>query len=117
MCDPINRCKRSKNPQIISGATLTRHNINAIRTNKQNSKYAQHILETGHNNDTMDQIMTVLQVEKKGQKLNTLGRFHVYEMTRKSLQMNDTFTDIHNPIFYILIKTHKKPLPPPPTKH
>jgi hypothetical protein len=27
MCDPINRCKRSKNPQIISGATLTRHNI------------------------------------------------------------------------------------------
>jgi hypothetical protein len=24
---PIYRCKRSKNPQIISGATRTRHNI------------------------------------------------------------------------------------------
>jgi hypothetical protein len=27
LCYPINRCKRSKNPQIISRATLTRHNI------------------------------------------------------------------------------------------
>jgi hypothetical protein len=34
-----------------------REHINAIRINKQNSKFAQHILETGHNYDTIDQIM------------------------------------------------------------
>jgi hypothetical protein len=39
-------------------------------------------------------------------------------MTKKGLQMNATFTGIHNPIFDVLIKTHiNKPLPPPPTKH
>jgi hypothetical protein len=32
MCDPINRYKRSNNPQIISGATLTRHNILAYKS-------------------------------------------------------------------------------------
>jgi hypothetical protein len=83
-----------------------KEHINAIRTNKQNSKYAQHILETRHNYDTMDQIMKILHIEKKGPKLNTLERFHIYKMTKKGLQMNDTFTDIHNPIFDVLIKTH-----------
>jgi hypothetical protein len=53
-----------------------REDINAIRTNKQNSKFAQHILETRHNYDTMDHIMKVLHIEGKGPKLNTLERFH-----------------------------------------
>jgi hypothetical protein len=35
------------------------------------SKFAQHTLETGHNYDTMNQIMKILHVEKKGPKLNT----------------------------------------------
>jgi hypothetical protein len=33
LCYPINRYKRSKNPQIISGATLTRHNIQVYLIN------------------------------------------------------------------------------------
>jgi hypothetical protein len=53
----------------------------------------------------MNQIMKILHIEKKGPKLNTLERFHLYKMTKKGLQMNDTFRDIHNPIFDILIKT------------
>jgi hypothetical protein len=58
--------------------------------------------------------MKILHTEKKGPKLNTLGRYHIYEMTKRGLQMNDTFTDMHNPIFDVLIKTHN-PLPPLPT--
>jgi hypothetical protein len=60
-----------------------KEHINAIRTNKQNSKYEQHILETRHNYDTMDQIMKILHVEKKGPKLNSLERFHIYKMTER----------------------------------
>jgi hypothetical protein len=60
-----------------------------------------------HNYDTMDQIMKILHIEKKGPKLNTLERYHIYEMTKRGLQMNDTFMDMHNPIFDVLIKTHK----------
>jgi hypothetical protein len=64
---------------------------------------------------TMDQIMKILHIEEKGPKLNTLERFHICDMTKKGLQMNDTFTDMHNPIFDILIKTHIQP--PPITTH
>lgn len=78
-----------------------REHINAIRTNRQNSKFAQHILEKGHEYDTVDQTIEILHVEKKGPKLSTLERFHMYDITEKGLQMNDTFTDTHKPIFHI----------------
>jgi hypothetical protein len=74
-----------------------REHINAIRTNRQNSKFAKHILETGHNYDTLDKTMEILHMEKKGPKPNTLERFHMYDITKKDLQMNDIFTDIHTP--------------------
>jgi hypothetical protein len=82
-----------------------REHINAIWTNKQNSKFTQHILENGHTYNTMDQTMEVLHIEKKGPKFNILERLYIYDLT-KGLQMNDTFTDTHNPIFDILIKRH-----------
>jgi hypothetical protein len=61
----------------------------------------------------MDQIMKVLYIKKKGPKLNTLERFYirVYDMTKRGLQMNNTFTDMHNPIFDILIKTQTQITP------
>jgi hypothetical protein len=36
----------------------------AIRTSRQNSKFAQHIPETGHDYSTRDQTMEILHVEK-----------------------------------------------------
>jgi hypothetical protein len=72
--------------------------------------------------------MEVLQIKNKAQFPNTLKRFHIYDLSRQKLQMNDTFTDIHNPIFDLIIKytyhnnTHSKthlphhtPTPPPPS--
>jgi hypothetical protein len=81
-----------------------KEHINTIRTNRQNSKFAQHILDTGYEYDTLEQTMKILHVEKKGPKLNTLERFYIDDITKKDLQMNDTFTDIHNPIFDTLVK-------------
>jgi hypothetical protein len=52
--------------------------------------------------------MEILHVEKKGPKLNTIEGFYVYDLTKKGLQMNDTLTDTHNPIFDIRIKTHTR---------
>jgi hypothetical protein len=77
----------------------------------ENSKFAQHILETGHDYDTIDQSMKILHTEKKGSKLNTLQRFHIYDLAKRGLQMNDIFTDIHNPIFDTLIKTNMMIVP------
>jgi hypothetical protein len=44
--------------------------------------------------------------KRKVPKLNTLERFHIYNITKKGLQMNDTFTDVYNTIFNILFKTY-----------
>jgi hypothetical protein len=52
---------------------------------KQHSKFAQHLLETGHTYDTIDQTMKILHVEGKGPKLNTLQRYHICDMTKKGL--------------------------------
>jgi hypothetical protein len=90
-----------------------KEHINAIRFNKQHSKFALHILNTGHSYNTIDQTLKVLHVEKKGLKLNTLERFYIYDLTKRGLQLNDTFTDIYNPIFNILVKAHPSNSPSP----
>jgi hypothetical protein len=73
-----------------------REHIQAIRTNKQTSKYAQHIPDTRHTYNTIKETLEVLHIKKKGQFLNTLERFHIYDLSRQKIQMNDTFADIHN---------------------
>jgi hypothetical protein len=72
----------------------------------------------------MDQIMNILHIEKKGPKLQYSRKIpYIYDMTKRGLQMNGTFTDMHNPIFdtliiiIIIIIIKKKQitlLPPPP---
>jgi hypothetical protein len=83
-----------------------KEHIQVIRNNKSNSKFAQHFLDTGHTFNTIDQTMKVLHVEKKEDKPNSLERFEIYNLTKKSVQLNDTHTLTHNPIFCILIKTY-----------
>jgi hypothetical protein len=40
-----------------------------------------------------------LHTEKKGQLLNTLERYHIYNLSKQKIHMNDTFADKYNPIF------------------
>jgi hypothetical protein len=46
---------------------------------------------------TAEETMQMMQV------LNTLERFHRYDLSEKELQMNDTFADVHSPIFDLII--------------
>jgi hypothetical protein len=80
-----------------------REYIQAVRTNKHTSKYAQHILDTGHAYGTIEETMDIIQTTKKGHILNTLEQFYIYKLSEKKLQMNDTYTDTHNPIFDLII--------------
>jgi hypothetical protein len=59
------------------------------------------MLNTGHAYRSMANTMKVLKTEKKGKHLNTLEKYHIYKMS-KGLQMNDTYIDIHNPIFEVI---------------
>jgi hypothetical protein len=73
--------------------------IQAIKTNKHTSKYAQHILDTGHTYGKMEETMDVIHTTRKGHLLNTLERFYIYDLSKKKLQMNDTY----NPNMDLLI--------------
>jgi hypothetical protein len=77
--------------------TRYKEHIHAIRSNNPNSKYAQHILETQHPYGPMSDIMEVLHLNKKGQGMNTWKRYHIYTLSKDGLQLNDTYTDTHNP--------------------
>jgi hypothetical protein len=95
-----------------------RQHIQAISTNKQTSEYAQHTLDMGHKCNTIKETMEVLQIKKKGQFLNTLEHFHIYNLGKQKLQMNDTFADIHNPIVDLITKrTYHKTHIKKPTSH
>jgi hypothetical protein len=55
--------------------------------NGQNSKFAQHIVDTTHEYQTIDQTMKILHVEKEGRALDTYERFHICEITKQNLQI------------------------------
>jgi hypothetical protein len=87
--------------------TWFKEHIGDIKNNGQNSKFAQHILHTGHEYETIEKIMKILHIEKKGQILETYERFHIYEISKQNIQLNDNFTETYNPIYNTIICTHQ----------
>jgi hypothetical protein len=51
--------------------------------------------------------MKILHIEKKGQMLDTYERFHIYEISKQNLQLNDNYTEICNPIYNTIISIYK----------
>jgi hypothetical protein len=85
--------------------TRFKEHIHAIRTNKTTSKYAQHILETGHTYGKIEDILNILHHENKSPLMNTWEQFRIYRLTKNNIQLNDAYTGIYNPIFDQII-TH-----------
>jgi hypothetical protein len=70
-----------------------------MQTNSRSSKYAQHILNTTHNYDTMEIAMKILHVEDKEQMLDTLQNCNIYTLTKEGSQMNETSASTYKPIY------------------
>lgn len=84
-----------------------KEHIHDIRSNNRNSVYSSHIPNTGTYGPICD-TMDVITTGRKGKYLNTLGRYHVYRISKDNLHMNDTYNDIHYPIFEILHELHTR---------
>jgi hypothetical protein len=67
------------------------------------AKFA-HLIDNGHPIAPMEDIMEILHVAKKGNKMNTLEKFHVYNVTRLDSQINDKGTVKYSVIFDTLIQ-------------
>jgi hypothetical protein len=63
---------------VLYTSRCNREHVQAIRTKKTNSKYAQHILDTQHRNDSTKNTMTILHVATKVRYMNTLRKFHTH---------------------------------------
>jgi hypothetical protein len=85
-----------------------KEHIHDIRSNNSNTGYANHILNTGHTYGTITDTMEIIKTGRKRRYLNTLEKYHIYEMSKDNLRMNDTNIDIHNPIFKTLHKIYTK---------
>jgi hypothetical protein len=58
---------------------------------------------------TIEDIMEIIRIGRKGQYLNTLEKHCIRKISREKLHMNDTNIDKHNPIFDELYKIYEAP--------
>jgi hypothetical protein len=54
----------------------------------------------------IEDTVKILHKIEKGTHMNTPEKFHIYEISKQRIQINDTCTDIINPIFQILTKAY-----------
>jgi hypothetical protein len=52
--------------------------------------------------------MAILHTVNKCAHMNNLEKFHIYEITKQGTRLNDTFADMTNPIFDILIQACRR---------
>jgi len=75
------------------------------------SKFAQHLLDNKHYIGTMEDIMEILHVTKKGGIMNTLEKFHIYNEIELDNQINDKCMIKSNVIFDTIRNTRRGHLP------
>ena len=68
------------------------------------SKFAKHLLDNRHSIALMENIMEVLHINKKGNMMNTMERFHIYNITKLDNLINDKGTVKQNIIFDAVIQ-------------
>jgi hypothetical protein len=55
-----------------------KEHIRSIKYNKEDSAFAQHILNTGYQYGPIEQIMALIEKARKGKLMNTKENFHIY---------------------------------------
>jgi hypothetical protein len=100
-------CKECNKKYIrqIGHTFKTRYNehINAIKSNKSTSRYAQHIFDNQHSYGTIHDTMDIIRTTKKGQHMNTLERYYIYKNKKTYGNiLNYTYAEAENPISEVI---------------
>ena len=78
--------------------------MRAFRNNCHSSKFAQNFKEHMHTCGPMENIMLILNYEKKGPHLNNIERFYIQKEAASDNQLNVKQTIFPNKIFDALLK-------------
>ena len=68
------------------------------------SLFAKHPLEQQHHLSPMEECMSILEIQRKSKKLNTLEQFHIYTTVKSGNHLNEQYTDTHNAVFESILK-------------
>ena len=60
----------------------------------------------------MEECMSILEIQRKSKKLNTLEQFHIYTAVKSGNHLNEQYTDTYNAIFESILKHHPHQLHP-----
>jgi hypothetical protein len=85
---------------------LTRFNEHkhSFRLNNNNSKYTAHILDNQHTFGQIQDVMQILQVQRKSPHLNTAEKFYIHKEAAKNNHLNDEHTVTNNRIFDTILQ-------------
>ena len=75
-----------------------------FRHNNDKSNFAKHLNEGSHPFAPMEEIMQIIQYQRKGAHLNTIERYHIYPEFTAGNHLNDPQTISPKAIFQILTK-------------
>jgi hypothetical protein len=81
--------------------TRFKEHVSDIIHKIEKSGYSQHILTTGHERAKDANSLEVIEIQPKGQYLNTLERY-IYKHKKMGKIFNDFQYDTHNPIFELI---------------
>jgi hypothetical protein len=77
-----------------------------FKYNHSKSKFACHVINEDHSFGKMEDIMEPKYITNKGNMLDTMEKFYIYQETYYDNQINDKLTTLTNPIFDTLIRPH-----------
>jgi hypothetical protein len=78
--------------------------INNIRSNRDQSRYALHILQQNHEYGTIDQTMKVLKLANKSKYLNTMEKLYIYKTTKCKEILNEQHVCDSNVLLDLALK-------------
>jgi hypothetical protein len=82
--------------------TRFKEHVSDIIHNREKTGYSYHVLTTGHERAKDINSLEVMEVQPKGQYLNTLERYHIYKYRKIGEMFNELQYDTCNPIFELI---------------
>jgi hypothetical protein len=99
-------CKKTYTGQ--TGRTFEKRfkeHLQAFKYNPQNSKFAQHVTESGHSFGKKTDILQIKFIGKKSKFLDTMEKYYIYQETKINTQINDKNTVSYNKIFETILES------------
>jgi hypothetical protein len=81
--------------------------INDIRSNKDKSRYALHILQQNHEYGPIDQTTKVLKIVNESKYLNVMEKLYIYTTTKCKEILNKQHVGESNVLFDLALKYDK----------